>query len=78
MVMLMSEQFNKHLFHHQPKYKQLLLVIFNLSPKQFTNRPTPQRIPTAQLKGYWSLLVSRHLSNQCLKGIFEEVNMENK
>lgn len=37
MVTLMSEQFNKHLFHQQCKYKQLLLVIFNLAPKQFTN-----------------------------------------
>lgn len=33
----MSEQLNKHLFHHQHKYKQLVLVIFNPAPKQFAN-----------------------------------------
>lgn len=37
MVMLMSEQLNKHLFRHQHKYKQLVLDIFNPAPKQFAN-----------------------------------------
>lgn len=56
MVTLVSEWFNKHLFHKQPKYKQLLLVIFNPAPKQFRNSPISQTVPTVQLKRYLSLL----------------------